>query len=109
MDQPFVERRLSDRCVETGTATCEMLQDMESRMDNKLILSNERLKRVEDKLDENNAATNENNAALAEVLDILRLGKAFFRLAGYVGKFAKWATAIGTPLAAAWYALRGAK
>lgn len=48
-----------------------------------------------------------NNAATAEVLDIMRLGKAFFRLAGYFGSFVKWAAAIGAPLVGLWYALKG--
>jgi len=36
---------------------------------------------------------------VSEVLEILKLGRSFFKLAGYLGAFVKWATPIG---AAAW-------
>lgn len=44
---------------------------------------------------------------IAEVLDILRLGKSFFRIVGYVGSFVKWAAAIGAPLIVFIYAIKG--
>jgi hypothetical protein len=44
-----------------------------------------------------------------EVLDILRLGKSFFRLAGYVGSFVKWSVAIGAPVVAFYWTLKGGK
>lgn len=50
-----------------------------------------------------------NNAATAEVLEILTLGKAFFKLAGHFGSFVKWAAAIGAPVLVFWYTLKGGK
>ena len=48
-------------------------------------------------------------ADVSEVLDIVRLGKSFFRLAGHFGAFLKWATAIGAPLVAMWIAFKSGK
>lgn len=42
-----------------------------------------------------------------EVLDILRLGKAFFRILGYVGSAVKWMAVIGAPCVAFYYSLKG--
>ena len=46
---------------------------------------------------------------VSEVLDIVRLGKSFFRVAGHVGAFLKWTTAIAAPLVAMWFAFKGGK
>lgn len=52
----------------------------------------ERMNRIEEMLTKNTKDT-------TEVLEILQLGRSFFRLAGYFGAFVKWATPIG---AACW-------
>ena len=44
-----------------------------------------------------------------EVLDILRLGKSFFRLAGYVGKFFQFAAPVAAALVGLYYAIKGGK
>lgn len=50
-----------------------------------------------------------NTQDTAEVLEIIRLGKSFFKLIGHLGSFIKWATAIGAPVIAFYYALKGGK
>ena len=50
-----------------------------------------------------------NSADTAEVLEIIRLGKSFFKLVGHLGSFIKWATAIGAPVVAFYYAIKGGK
>lgn len=50
-----------------------------------------------------------NTADTTEVLEILRLGKSFFKLAGYVGSLIKWSAAVGAPVVAFYYAIKGGK
>ena len=71
--------------------------------------SAERMQRIEGKLDANTKATAENADATAEVLDILRMGKSFFRLAGWIGSLLKWIAAVGGGFLAAYIAWRGNK
>ena len=47
-----------------------------------------------------------NCADTSEVLDIMRLGKSFFRLAGYFGTFVKWGLGLGAAVLAFWQAWR---
>lgn len=68
-------------------------------VDDRLTRGNERMDRIE-------KALNDNNAATAEVLDIMRLGKSFFRMAGYFGAFVKWLTPIGIAFAALWHSTK---
>ena len=79
------------------------LADVESRMEDKmraeLKVGSERMDRIETKLDNNCSDT-------AEVLEILRLGKSFFKVIGYVGSFIKWVAAIGAPVVAFYFALK---
>ncbi len=50
-----------------------------------------------------------NTADTAEVLEILRLGKSFFKVIGHLGSLIKWATAVGAPVVAFYYAIKGGK
>lgn len=43
---------------------------------------------------------------VSEVLEILRMGRAFFKAAGYFGAFIKWAVPIGVSLASFYYMLK---
>lgn len=89
-------RRLSDQIhAPCAIGSCKALDEAQMRLSG----SDERMDRIEKKLDDNCSDT-------AEVLDILRLGKSFFRLAGYFGSFVKWASAIGAAVLAFWYALK---
>lgn len=58
-----------------------------------------RMDRIEVKLDANSTAT-------AEILDILTLGKSFFRVIGYFGSFMKWFAAIAAPVLVFWYTIK---
>ena len=90
------QRRLSDRLnPHDAGGSCKALDEVQLRLSG----GDERMNRIEKKLDDNSSDT-------AEVLDILRLGKSFFRLAGYFGSFVKWVSAIGAAVLAFWYALK---
>lgn len=71
-------------------------QDIESR----LVDGSQRMDTIE-------KSVRDIRADVSEVLDIVRLGKSFFRLAGHFGAFLKWVTAIGAPLVAMWFAFKG--
>lgn len=58
-----------------------------------------RLEKGDKRMDRIEAMLKQNTKDTTEVLEILQLGRSFFRLAGYFGAFVKWATPIG---AAAW-------
>lgn len=60
-------------------------------------------KRFEEKLDANTATTEQAAKDNAEILDILTLGKSFFRLAGYFGTFVKWGSGIAVAVFTLWY------
>ena len=75
---------------------CSALDDMQAQLD----VGGQRMDRIEAKLDSNSKDT-------AEILDILNLGKSFFRAIGYFGAFLKWSTAIAAPVLIFWYTLRG--
>lgn len=73
----------------------QSIEHVQARLD----LGETRMDRIETKLDANCSDT-------AEILDILRLGKSFFRILGYLGSFLKWSTAIAAPIMVFWYTLK---
>jgi len=83
------ERRMSDAKIHA------MVDSVNQRLDD----GDERMTRIEAKLDDNSSDT-------AEMLDIIRLGKSFFRIIGGIGTFVKWAAAIAAPLVAIWYTIK---
>lgn len=108
---PFTVEAATSSCDNSTNpkGTCSAIDDIESRlrqgherMDFIEAEGRERTTRIERKLDANCADT-------AEVLDILRLGKSFFRVAGYFGAFLKWFTAIAAPVLVFWYTIKGGK
>ena len=64
-------------------------------MQERLNRGDERMGKIEKDLADNTAATN-------EVLEIVRMGKSFFRVAGYIGSGLKWTLAAGAAWAAIW-------
>jgi hypothetical protein len=50
-----------------------------------------------------------NTADTAEVLEIIRMGKSFFKLIGYLGKVIKFTAPIVASLAGVYYAIKGGK
>lgn len=83
------ERRSAD------TKACSMIDDINKRLDD----GDARMDRIEAKIDANNSDT-------AEVLDILRLGKSFFRIVGGLGSIIKWGAAVAAPVIALIYTLK---
>jgi hypothetical protein len=92
MSTPPADRRKVD------AKTCELIEKIEVRLDE----GDVRMNRIE-------AAQNASNNDIAEMLDILRLGKSFFRLAGYFGTFVKWSVGIAGAVATMYYAVKGGK
>ena len=90
------KRRLSDINVHHEDGGCIGLDIVNLRF----LKGDERMTRIESKLDTNSADT-------SEVLEILRLGRSFFKIIGHFGALVKWATAIGAPIAAFYFTLKG--
>lgn len=55
----------------------------------------------------NAEALKKNTELTEEIRDIMVLGKAFFSLASYVGKFLKWAAGIAAAVATFWAMFNG--
>jgi hypothetical protein len=66
-------------------------------------------KRFEEKLDANTAKTDKTAADTEEILDILTLGKSFFRLAELFGKVFKWIAGIATAAIGLWLTFKYGK
>lgn len=66
----------------------------------------ERLNRGDLRMTRIETLLNQNCADTSEVLDILRLGKSFFRVIGYIGSFVKWAAAIAAPIVAIYFTFK---
>ncbi len=88
-------RRTSDHGAGDCPGGCDKTKTVEQRLND----GEGRMRRIEDKLTANCIDT-------AEVLDILRLGKSFFRLAGYLSNIVKWVAGIGTATLLFWYAIK---
>jgi len=90
-------------CLTDAQEACQALvsteKRLEQRMQSELKAGSERMDRIEAKLDGNCSDT-------AEVLEILRLGKSFFKVIGYVGAFIKWTAAIAAPIVAIYFAVK---
>lgn len=67
----------------------------------------ERMARIENKLDANTAKTDATAKGVEEVLDILNLAKSFFRILGIVGTLAKWLALVAAPIIAVYYSIKG--
>lgn len=48
-----------------------------------------------------------NNRETAQILEIVQMGRAFFKVGLYLGNFIKWAAPIGAALIAIWTWLEG--
>ncbi len=92
----FAKRRASDKNIHHADGGCTDLDDVHIRLNK----GDERMTRIENKLDINNADT-------SEVLEILRLGRSFFKIIGNFGALVKWGAAIGAPVAAFYFTLKG--
>lgn len=99
-----VEKRFTD-----GTARMKRIGDSITELKDTQADMMAAHKRFELKLDENTATTIKMAQDNAEILDILTLGKSFFRLAGYFGTFIKWGSGIAVAVFTLWYTLMHGK
>ena len=88
-------RRSTDLAPSACSGGCEELLTMEQRLQD----GDARMTRIEMLLEQTCKDT-------SEALDIVRLGKSFFRLAGYTGVVIKWGAGIGVSLLMLYYAIR---
>ena len=84
---PVPDRRASDKGLGGRVLS------IEDRLDR----GDKRMGNIESDLAQNTAATN-------EVLEIVRMGKSFFKVCGHIGNAIKWALGIATAIGAAWAA-----
>ena len=98
---PTPQRRLMDRVnPHRPDGSCLALDMIEQRLQVRLDKGSERMSTIEADLKKNTSDT-------SEILDILYLGKSFFRFVGLFGSFVKWSTAIAAPVLVFWYTLKG--
>ena len=123
---PIEDRRNADRRYEHNPVTCTQLHEvqqavnsikidmsayshnmyvLEKRIDNifhSLTTGSEATVRLEEKLNTNNAAT-------AELLEIITSGKGFFKTVGLLGTVLRWGLGIATAIVAFVFALKTGK
>lgn len=76
---------------QSGKVTCTLIDDINSRLNE----GDNRMTRMELKIDSNSADT-------SEVLEIVRMGKSFFKVMGHLASFAKYCAVIGGGVATIW-------
>lgn len=98
---PTPQRRLMDRVnPHRPDGSCLALDMIEQRLQVRLDKGSERMSTIEADLKKNTSDT-------SEILEILYMGKSFFKTIGLFGSFVKWATAIAAPVLVFWYTLKG--
>jgi hypothetical protein len=88
-------RRATDHLPGECPGGCDDIKDVERRFKD----GSDRMSRIESTLDTT-------RADVAEVLDILRLGKSFFRILGIFGTLVKWGAAVLAPIVAIVYTVK---
>ena len=94
-EQPILMRRTSDHPPGDCPGGCDEI----SVVGRRLADGKARMDTIEADLKKNTADT-------AEILDILRMGRTFFRFAAYFGRFIKWVSIIGASALTFWYAIK---
>lgn len=84
----------------SGKETCKLIDDMDAR----LIEGDARMTRIEDNQTAHSLKLDANSADTAEVLEIVRMGKSFFRVVAFIGVLIKYTIALGAGFAAIWAA-----
>jgi hypothetical protein len=67
----------------------------------------DRILQIERRLDSMASTLDSNNRDTAELLDILRDARGFFKVTGYITVAVKWLIGVGVAAAAAWHAWVG--
>jgi len=80
----------------------DQMQRFEARMDE----GSERMSRIEKSISDTSIKLDINTRETTEILDILRSGKAFFRVADHLTSAVKWIAGIGTAVLLFWYAIK---
>ncbi len=80
----------------------DQMQRFEARLDEGSL----RMGRIEKSINETSTKLDANTRETSEILDILRSGKAFFRVADHLTSAVKWITGIGASVLIFWYALK---
>ena len=81
--------------------------DQLQRFEARLTEGGERMGRMENTLAANTSKLDKNTAETTEILDIMREGETFFRMARRIGEVLKWTLGIATAVAAFWVAIKG--
>ena len=79
---------------------CLAIDEIKAEMDTRFGSGKDRMDGMETLMKKNNEDTN-------EVLEIVRMGKGFFRVLGLIGTAIKWAVGIVAPVVALYYAIKG--
>ncbi len=80
----------------------DQMQRFEARLDE----GNSRMSRIEKSISDTSIKLDINTRETTEILDILRSGKAFFRVADNLTSAVKWIAGIGTAVLLFWYAIK---
>lgn len=99
----------SRREIEVLNRRIDEGHDQLTRFEARLGEGNDRMSRIEFSIATNAHKLDTNSADTAEILEIMRDGKAFFRFARRVGELLKWVAVVGAPIVAFYYALKGGK
>lgn len=91
MAMPDGERRKSERRQDTcKPELCEYITGVQEQVEalkQQLEATTAKIHCIETNLDENTKATDEIRKATTEVLEIIQMGKGFFRAVGWIGKW----------------------
>lgn len=93
-------RREADFNTHYTDGGCKTIDELKVQIDKRFEKGTERMDGLETLIKTNNADT-------TEVLEIVRMGKGFFRGLGLIGTCIKWAVGIAAPVVALWYSVKG--
>ena len=99
----------SRREIEVLNRRIDESHDQITSFETRLYEGNKRMSRIEASLANTAGKLDTNSADTAEILEIMREGKAFFRFAHRTGELLKWVAVLGTAIAGFYYALKGGK
>ena len=99
----------SRREIEVLNRRIDEGHDQLTRFEARLGEGNDRMSRIEASLANTAGKLDTNSADTAEILEIMRDGKAFFRFAHRTGELLKWIAVLGTAIAGFYYALKAGK
>lgn len=96
----------SRREIEVLNRRIDEGHDQLTRFEARLGEGNDRMGRIEASLANTAGKLDTNSADTAEILEIMRDGKAFFRFAHRAGEVLKWTLGVAVAVLAFWYAVK---